>query len=162
MKTIDNALLDSLTKQAKGSARLRANFNLHQELTDPVQRLCIAMEPDTYVRPHRHSDPATGEVLMILRGSLALTIFDDQGTVLERTVLNAQGPVIALEFQQNTWHAPVSLEPGTIVFEIKQGPYRPIAEINSAPWAPAEGKAGAEQFLAWYKTAKRGDMPPKA
>lgn len=161
MKTIDSTLLDTLAKQAKESPRLRANFNLHTELNDPVQRLCIAMEPDTYVRPHRHSDPETWEVLMILRGSLALAIFDDHGIVLERTVLDARGPIFAVEFQQNTWHAPVSLEPGTVVFEIKQGPYRPIAEINSASWAPAEGKPGAEQFLAWYKTAKTGDLPPK-
>jgi len=115
------------------------------------------MEPGTYVRPHRHADPETWEVLMILRGSLALLIFDDRGKVLERTVLTAGGPVTAIEFQQNTWHAPVSLEPGTIVFEIKQGPYRPIAEANSASWAPAEGKPEAGQFLDWYRTARVGD-----
>lgn len=161
MKKIDSTVLDSLAKQAKESPRHRAHFNLHQDLGDPVQRLCIAMEPETYVRPHRHSDPETWEVLMILRGTLALTIFDDHGTVLERTVLDAKGPVTAVEFLQNTWHAPVSLEPGTIVFEIKQGPYRPIAEINLASWAPAEGKPGAEQLLAWYKTAKTGDKAPK-
>ena len=157
MKQIDSALLDSLKKQAKESPRYRAHYNLHPELNDPVQRLCIAMEPGTYVRPHRHADPETWEVLMILRGSLALLIFDDRGKVLERTVLTAGGLVTAVEFKQNTWHAPVSLEPGTIVFEIKQGPYRPISQENSAAWAPAEGKPEVGQFLDWYRTAKVGD-----
>ena len=78
-KHIDNALLDSLVAKAKESPRKRAHHNLHPELSDPVQRLCIAMEPETYVRPHRHSDPETWEVLMILRGSLALNIFDEKG-----------------------------------------------------------------------------------
>ena len=160
MKQIDNALLDSLTKQAKESPRNRAHFNLHRELNDPVQRLCIAMEPGTYVRPHRHSDPATWEVLLIVRGSLALNIFDETGKVLERSVLKAGGPVTAVEFQQNTWHAPVSLEPGTIVFEVKQGPYKPIADINHAAWAPPEGKSETHQFLEWYRNAKVGDVPP--
>jgi cupin fold WbuC family metalloprotein len=160
MKQIDSALLDKLAAQAKTAPRKRAHFNLHPELNDPVQRLCIAMEPGTYVRPHRHSDPETWEVLVILRGSLAFNTFDDKGKVLERTVLKAGGPVIAIEFPQNTWHAPVSLEPGTVVMEIKQGPYKPIAEINHAPWAPSEGMPQAAAFLEWYRNAKVGDMPP--
>ena len=72
MKLLDNALLDTLIGKAKDAPRKRAHFNLHPELNDPVQRLCIAMEPGTYVRPHRHSDPETWEVLVILRGSLGL------------------------------------------------------------------------------------------
>ena len=66
-----------------------------------------------------------------------------------------------MEFSQNTWHAPASLETGTVVFEIKQGPYRPIAENNLAAWAPAEGMPAAAGFRAWYGRAKIGDLPPK-
>ncbi len=161
MKLIDDSLLDSLIEKAKASPRKRAHFNLHPELNDPVQRLCIAMEPETYVRPHRHADPETWEVLLILCGSLALTIFDEQGKVLERTVLKAGGPVTALEFPLNTWHAPASLESGTVVFEIKQGPYKPIAEQHLASWAPSEGTPEAARFLEWYRNAKAGDMPPR-
>jgi cupin fold WbuC family metalloprotein len=161
LKQIDDLALDALTKKAKESPRHRAHFNLHPELSDPVQRLCIAMEPETYVRPHRHSDPETWEVLTILRGTLVLTIFDEKGDVLERTVLKAGGPVISVEFQKNTWHAPASLEPGTVVFEIKQGPYKPIEERNAAPWAPAEDAPAAKEFLAWVKRAEIGDVPPK-
>jgi cupin fold WbuC family metalloprotein len=160
MKQIDSALLDRLVAQAKAAPRKRAHFNLHPELNDPVQRLCIAMEPGTYVRPHRHSDPETWEVLVILRGSLALNIFDERGKVLERTVLKAGGPAIALEFPLNTWHAPASLEPGTVVLEIKQGPYKPIAEANHALWAPSEGMPQAPEFLEWYRNARVGDTPP--
>ena len=160
MKLIDNTLLDNLIGKAKDAPRKRAHFNLHPALHDPVQRLCIAMEPGTHVRPHRHSDPETWEILVILRGSLALNIFDERGKVLERTVLKAGGPITALEFPLNTWHAPASLEPGTVVFEIKQGPYKPIAENNLAQWAPAEGAPEAEKFLEWYRNAKVGDMPP--
>lgn len=159
MKLIDNALLASLIAKAKDAPRKRAHFNLHPELNDPVQRLCIAMEPETYVRPHRHSDPETWEVLLILRGSLALNIFDERGTVVQRTVLNARGPVTAVEFERNTWHAPVSLESGTVVFEIKQGPYRSIEDANHASWAPREGEPAADRFLDWYRSAKVGDRP---
>jgi cupin fold WbuC family metalloprotein len=161
VKQIDTTVLDSLTEKAKEAPRKRAHFNLHPELNDPVQRLCIAMEPGTYVRPHRHSDPETWEVLMILRGSVAILFFDDKGNVLERTVLNAGGQVTAAEFPKNTWHAPMSLETGTVVFEVKQGPYKPIEERNLAPWAPAEGNPEATRFLEWYKRAQTGDIPPQ-
>ena len=160
LKQMDNALFDLLVSKAKASPRKRAHHNLHQELIDSVQRLCIAMEPDTYVRPHRHADPETWEVLLILRGSLVLNIFDGKGKVVEQTVLNARGPVTAVEFPQSIWHAPTSLESGTIVFEIKQGPYKPIEEKNLAPWAPSEGEPGAEKMLEWYRKAKVGAVPP--
>jgi cupin fold WbuC family metalloprotein len=161
MKLIDTALLDSLARKASESGRRRAHFNLHPELNDPVQRLCIAMEPDTYVRPHRHADPLTWEVLMILRGSLALLVFDDEGALTERVVLKAGGSVTAVEFPQNTWHALASLESGTIIFEIKQGPYKPVEEKNLASWAPNEGDPAAVKFCLWYRQANIGDRPPR-
>ncbi len=160
MKQIDEKLLDALIAQAKASSRKRAHFNLHPELNDPVQRLCIAMEPGTYVRPHRHSDPETWEVLITLRGSLALNAFDGTGKVTGRTVLTAGGPVTAVELPPSTWHAPVSLVSGTVVFEIKRGPYNPIAENHFAQWAPAEGAVGASIFIEWCRNAKVGDVPP--
>lgn len=159
-KQIDNALLDSLVAKAKESPRKRSHYNLHPELSDPVQRLCIAMEPETYVRPHRHADPETWEVLMILRGSLTLNIFDEKGRVVKRIGLKAGGPVTAAEFPGNTWHAPVSLTSGTVVFEIKRGPYKPIEEKNLASWAPDEGDPSAARFTKWYQSAKEGELPP--
>ena len=161
MKQIDSALLDSLTAQAVGSPRHRAHFNLHRELTDPVQRLCIAIEPGSYVRPHRHSDPETWEVLTVLRGSLAILIFDERGKVLERLVIANNGTITAAEFPANTWHTLVSLESGTVFFEVKQGPYKPIAKTNIASWAPAEGDPKAALFLSWFRNAGVGDVPPR-
>lgn len=160
MKQIDSALMDSLIKQAKESPRQRAHFNFHPELNDPVQRLCMAIEPGSYVRPHRHSDPHTWEVLMILCGSLAILVFDDTGKVLERTVLVAGGRIPAAELPQNAWHTLVSLEYGTVVFEVKLGPYRPITEINSAVWAPLEGTPQAAHYLEWFRNTNTGDAPP--
>ncbi|MFA5072383.1 MAG: WbuC family cupin fold metalloprotein [Nitrospirota bacterium] len=162
MKRIDKAVLDNLVEKAQNAPRKRANFNLHQELNDPVQRLCIAMEPDTYVRPHRHSDPPSWEVLTILRGALGVLFFDESGNVMERIVLDVKGPITTFEFPENTWHAPFSLEPGTVVFEVKQGPYKPIPEIHQAPWSPREDSSDASRFLAWCKKAKPNDSFDKS
>lgn len=160
MKRIDRTLLATLSAQAAVSPRKRAHYNLHPQLGDPIQRLCIAMEPGTYVRPHRHMQPETWEILLILSGAVALLIFDDNGRVLERVELAAGGEVTAVEIPANTWHAVVSLQAGTVVFEVKQGPYAPINENNYAPWSPAGG-AQAESLEGWYRHARAGDAVPK-
>jgi cupin fold WbuC family metalloprotein len=160
MKRIDQTLLTTLSTQAAASPRKRAHHNLHPQLDDPVQRLCIAMEPGTYVRPHRHMQPETWEILLILSGAVALLIFDESGKVQERIELAAGGEVTAVEIPANTWHAVASLKAGTVVFEVKQGPYAPISEVNYAPWSPAEG-AQAEALEGWYHRAQVGDSVPK-
>jgi cupin fold WbuC family metalloprotein len=57
MKLLDNATLTELLATAADSPRRRANHNIHPVLEDPVQRFFNAMQPGTYVRPHRHSMP---------------------------------------------------------------------------------------------------------
>ena len=156
MKRIDKQLLTTLSTQAAAAPRLRAHHNLHPQLDDSVQRLCIAMEPGTYVRPHRHAEPATWEILLVLSGAVALLVFDDNGKVTERIELAACGEVSAVEIPACSWHAVASTQPGTVVFEVKQGPYIPIAEANYASWSPADG-AAAQRLEAWYHTANAGD-----
>lgn len=160
MKRIDRTLLATLSTQAAASPRLRAHHNLHPQLDDPVQRLCIAMEPGTYVRPHRHMQPETWEILLILSGAVALLIFDDGGKVLERVELAAGGEVTAVEIPADTWHAVASLKAGTVVFEVKRGPYAPISELNYAPWSPADGIQAAS-LESWYHGAREGNTAPE-
>ena len=151
MKRITDELLDSLTAQARQSPRRRANFNLHTELNEPVQRLAIAMEPDTYVSPHRH--PQTFELLYPLRGRFLVLHFDDTGTVVGRNVLGED--CCAIENAAGLWHAVLSLDSGGVIFEVKHGPYRPVANPDVASWA--QSVSNAESLLAWYAGARIGD-----
>jgi cupin fold WbuC family metalloprotein len=151
LKRITDELLDSLTAQARLSPRRRANFNLHAALSDPVQRLAIAMEPDTYVSPHRH--PHTFELLYPLRGRFLALHFDDTGAVVGRNVLGEECRVI--ENTAGRWHAVLSLESGGVIFEVKHGPYRPVTDADVAPWA--RSACEPETLLAWYAGARLGD-----
>jgi len=146
-------MLGELSQQARLSPRLRANRNLHGELTDPVQRLAIAMEPDTFVRPHRH--PQTWEMLSALRGRFVVLLFDDAGVVTSRTVLGEECRVI--EFPAGTWHAVLSLDGGGVIFEVKQGPYTPLTDADLAPWCKSGEAAEAARVNAWYARAQVGD-----
>ena len=160
MKHITTQLLDDLTAQAISSPRKRAHHNIHPVLEDPVQRLCVAIEPGTYIRPHRHADPATWEVFLMLRGSAVFLAFDGSGRVLEGIVLAAAGPVHAIEIPAGAWHSIASLETGSVFLEVKQGPYKAPLAGNSAAWAPEEGESACAAFEAWYRKARVGDLPP--
>lgn len=150
MKQITQQDLDTLAASAMQSPRRRANLNVHETLDDPIQRLAIAMEPDTEVQPHRHRH--TWELLTPLRGRFIVLHFDDNGTVTRRTVLGEDSQVV--ETPAGVWHAVLSLDVGGIIFEVKHGPYRPIAAEDFAPWRE---KGSAERLLAWYAKAPVGD-----
>ena len=150
MKKLTFADLTSLGQQARQSPRLRANANLHRELTDPIQRLAIAMEPDTLILPHRH--PHTWEVLTALRGRFTVLVFNDAGRVTERAVLGEDTGVV--EIPAGGWHAVLSRDAGGVIFEVKHGPYAPIADADVASWS--KGRTAAE-LNAWYALAQVGD-----
>ncbi len=150
MKKLTFADLTSLGQQARQSPRLRANSNLHQELSDPIQRLAIAMEPDTLILPHRH--PHTWEVLTALRGRFTVLIFNDAGRVTARAELGEDTSVV--EIPAGGWHAVLSRDIGGVIFEVKHGPYAPIADADVASWG--KGRTAAE-LNAWYALAQVGD-----
>jgi len=151
VKQIDIAGLNELVKAAQASPRRRANLNVHEALSDPVQRLAIAMEPDTLIKPHRH--PHTWELLYPLRGRFIVLHFDDAGVVINRAVLGNE--VALLETPAGQWHSVLSLNEGGVIFEVKHGPYTPIADADFAPWG--SGEAEAATLLRWYGTTKTGE-----
>lgn len=162
VKIIDKHTLHELSTAAAGSTRLRRNLNLHPSYADPVQRLCNAMEPGTYVRPHRHREPDRWELFLVLSGAVAVLIFDDLGKVTKRIELAAEGPIWGIEIPEDTWHTLVALAPGTVVFECKRGPYQPLTDKNFAEWAPEEENPKAANFVAWFRQATIGYTPPTA
>ena len=148
MKLINENLLDETTEQAKKSPRLRMNYNFHETLDDPINRLINAMEPGTYLRPHRHKNPDKNEVFLILRGSAALFLFDDNGNITEQIILNPKAGVYGGEIPCDVWHTLLVLESGSVIYEIKQGPFVPLSPENMAPWSPSvEDTEGAKKFM---------------
>jgi len=147
MKIINNQLLDQITAAARENPRLRKNWNIHPGDDSPAHRLLNAMEPGSYIRPHRHLDPLKDETFMIVRGSLGIVVFDDNGRVAEKLRLDAEGENFGVDIPAGVFHTAVSLHNGTIFFEAKAGPYLPLTDAEKAPWAPESGVA-AETYLA--------------
>ena len=121
---INKNLLDSVSKQAKESPRLRMNYNLHEKLTDSTHRFFNAMEPGTVVPIHRHQNCA--ETFILVRGSMRVVLYDDDRNVIEDTILSAGGDNYGIHIPKGVWHWVDILESGTVNFEVKEGPYEPL------------------------------------
>lgn len=154
MKIITRELLDQVTAQARDSARLRKNHNFHPGDAFCCHRLLNAMEPGSYIQPHRHLDPNKDESMVILRGRLGVVSFDEAGAATGIHLLQA-GDAVAVDIPHGEFHTVVSLEPGTVFFEAKAGPYLQLAEGEKAPWAPAEGEGGAGDYHAYLMSLFR-------
>ena len=147
MKQINQELLAQLTSKAKASPRLRMNHNFHYDAEDTLQRMLNAMEPGTYVRPHKHENPDKREVFFALRGRLCIIEFNETGEVLQHTILDATEGNYGVEIAERTFHSIISLQEGSVAYEVKDGPYHPIDDKNFAAWAPAEGEPQAKAYL---------------
>lgn len=143
---IDRTLLDDLTTEAELAPRRRKNRNFHPGDAYPAHRLLVAMEPGSYVAPHRHLDPGKDETLLVVRGRLGIVIFRAENAVDRSIVLQAGSEAIGIDIPHGVFHTVVALAAGTVFFEAKAGPYVPIAEAERAPWAPAEGTPEAVDY----------------
>lgn len=147
MKVIDDCFLDNLSLEAQDSDRLRKNYNLHSHSTDPIQRLLNALEPDTYICPHKHENPDKRELFIPVRGAFVLIVFDDSGEIKSAVRLSETSKERIVEIEPRVWHTILCEDSGTIYFEIKDGPYDAIADKNFAPWAPEELSPLAKNYL---------------
>ncbi|MCA3132319.1 MAG: WbuC family cupin fold metalloprotein [Betaproteobacteria bacterium] len=143
---MDAALLDAVSAAAGASPRRRKNHNFHPRDNAVCHRLLNALEPDSYVPPHRHLDAEKDETFVVLRGRIGVVCFDHTGRVSAARVLEPAAAV-GVTLPAGTWHTLVALEAGTVVLEAKAGPFVPLTPDERARWAPAEGEAGAGAFL---------------
>lgn len=128
MPILTSVILDRTSKKAANSPRLRMNYNLHDSFEDVVQRMFNALEPGTDVPIARH--PYSNETLIMLRGKLRVIIYDGDKNIIEDVVIAPNTQNIGYHIPKGTWHKVESLEHGTICFETREGPYRPVIECD--------------------------------
>lgn len=146
MIKIDHSFISKTSDKAAKSERRRMNYNFHQQDSDTLQRMLNAMEPDTYIQPHKHENPDKVEAFFVLRGRILLVEFDDKGNITDHIILDPKKGNYGGEIPPRTWHTLVSLEKGSVAYEVKDGPYDPNVDKNFASWAPAEGDADCQKY----------------
>lgn len=122
---IDSELLDRMSAAAKASPRLRMNYDLHESLSSPAQRLLNALEVGTVLPIHRH--PHTAETYVLLRGRIDVLFFDAVGRESGRFRLDPSAGAYGIHIPAGQWHTLEVLE-RAVILEVKDGPYRPLGE----------------------------------
>lgn len=151
MKVFSANYLNELTVHAHSNPRKRQHSNIHESYEDPCQRLFNAIEPGSYIRPHRHATDPKDELLVAVRGLMALVIFDEHGKISKVVRFGSDRHsnelAIGAEVRANTWHTVIALEPGCVLLEVKSGPFNPGHPKELAEWAPEEGAPTASIYL---------------
>ena len=121
---ITQETMDELTIKAKASERLRANLDLRNSPEDQSQRMLNALEPGTVLPIHRHK--GSSETCICIRGHFEEYFYDNNGNLTD-TIDMVPGGVV-LNIEKGQWHSLKCLESGTVLFEAKDGVYRPLEE----------------------------------
>lgn len=70
---------------------------------------------------HRH--PTKDESFVVLRGKVRVNTYNDDGSVIESVVLCQEEGRYGVDIKKGVWHNLESLEPGSVIFECKEGPF---------------------------------------
>lgn len=143
---IDQHIIDPLIEKAREIPRRRKNYNFHPHPSERLHRMLHAMEPDTYVQPHKHENPDKIEAFLVLKGRVAAIEFNDKGEITDWMLLDPITGNYGMEVPPRTWHSLICLESGTVVYEVKDGPWDPADDKFFAPWAPAEGDPACYEY----------------
>lgn len=163
---VTREMVQGKADDARRNVRGREIHVLHTGDEDPVQRMLNALQPGSYVTPHRHLVPPKVESLVLLQGSLAFVSFDDAGEPDEDgcLVLSREADVLAVDCRPGVWHTFFALEPDTVVFEVKAGPYVRGRDQEWPEWAPSQNGEGGREYLADLEDRfrQRFGLPPRA
>jgi cupin fold WbuC family metalloprotein len=152
---IDEGAVDEVIRHSRTSPRKRVIKPFHKRPEDPLHRMLNAVQPGTYVRPHRHLDPPKSEAWILLRGKVLFFTFHDDGRVKTSVELAAGTERFGVDLAPGIYHTILTLAPDTVLFEVKNGPYTPETDKALAPWAPAEGDDGVAAYVESLVAAHR-------
>ena len=144
---LTSAMVETAVAHSRQSRRRRVIQPFHKQDADRLHRMLNVVQPDSYVRPHRHLDPPKLEAWIVLAGALAFFTFDDDGRVRDCVRLSAGGDAFGVDLAAGIYHAVIALEPDTVLYEVKPGPYTASDDKSFAPWAPAEGDPAAPAYM---------------
>ena len=150
MDVFSSRYLNTLIAEAGESDRKRQHQNIHRSFDEKCQRLMNAIGLESYIAPHRHRLDPKRECLIAVRGLFAAVIFSDNGIVEKIEFFGTEkfkNLTVGLELPTEAWHTVVALTQGSVLFEVKEGPFDAKKAKEFAPWAPSEGSADAQDYL---------------
>jgi cupin fold WbuC family metalloprotein len=152
---LDTELAEQALAAARASERGRMILPFHKNHDESLHRMFNAMQPGTYVQPHRHASSGKCEAFVMLRGALDFLVFEDDGRIALARTLSAGGAEFGIDVAPTRFHSFLVRAPDTLVYELKNGPYTAMDDKDFAPWAPRESEPEA---CAAYMTALEQEL----
>ena len=70
-----------------------------------------------------HKHPTKDESFVVLRGKVKVSTYSDDGSVNESVVLCQEDGCYGVDKPKGVWHNIEAMEPNSVIFECKQGPF---------------------------------------
>ena len=159
ISAIGESELNALRAAVKASAKRRARINAHPDGEDALHEMIIAIDPASYIRPHKH--PGKSEAFHIIEGEVDIVVFTDDGEIDRIVPLGPPGSGRSFYYRMSSafFHTLIIRSDVLIVHEITNGPFRPSATVF-ADFAPddreAEKAAAYQAELLRRVTALQG------
>ena len=144
---IDNKMIKKAIDASRDSPRKRIILPFHKFPSDNLHRMLNALQPRSYIQPHRHFDPPKAESIVVLKGEIIYIVFNNTGDIESFSALSADSFNIGIDTEPGIYHTLFATVEDTVVFEVKPGPYEQISDKDFASWAPAEGSPRATEYL---------------
>ena len=91
---------------------------------------------------------------MAIRGSFSLITFDDHGNFVRSSSFGSELYAdelcsnVGVEIPPDVWHTVIAKQENSILLEVKEGPFVSDDSKEIALWAPQDGSAEVDSFLA--------------
>lgn len=144
--TFSNNDVDFLIESAKLSPRNRCRICFHNDTSNELHEMLVAYLQRTYVRPNKHLRKS--ESLQIVKGAAEFVFFEDNGDLIEKVQLDADGKngAVYLRVPPFVFHTIFITTPEIVIFEATPGPFDPTDTVY-AEWSPEEDNNKAIQLF---------------
>jgi cupin fold WbuC family metalloprotein len=135
--TIGAEDIEVLRQAVRKTPKRRVRINAHPGSDDELHEMIIALEPGSYIRPHKH--PGKSEAFHIIEGQVDIVVFSEAGEVERIVSLAAKGGRHPFYYRMSTphFHTLIIRSDLLVVHEITNGPFLPTGTIYAA-FAPEE------------------------
>jgi len=147
MNKFDEKLFDELIRISRIAERKRAHHIFNKNPDDQLQSIYVAMQPGTYVQPHKHESPDKREIFIAFKGKFLFLEFDTQGEIIDHLILDPKTNTFSAEIDSKIYHTLICLEPDSVGLDLKTGPFHPINDKDFADWALKEGDKECDEYI---------------
>jgi len=147
--------IEALLERARLSPRKRMILPFHKSDDALLHRMLNAIQPQSYIPPHRHFTSQKSESIILLCGAICYFTFDEMGNILQKYHLKAGTTQFGVDTEPNVFHTFIALEEDTVIYEVKNGPYVRETDKDFPEWSLGENDLSSKAYLRMlYKQAQ--------